>query len=93
MTARFPVADLVALMRLPTERIDRATRFNPWRSHRPTDSEARVMLAVSGSMWLRYKAEGLTPDQAERLAVRCGFHPAEVWPDWYWRCAELERAG
>ena len=28
-------------------------------------------------------AGGLTYRQADRAAVRCGFHPVEVWPDWF----------
>lgn len=30
----------------------------------------------------RWRQSGLTERQADELAVRCGFHPAEVWPDW-----------
>lgn len=26
--------------------------------------------------------EGLTVAQADKWAVRCGFHPAEIWVDW-----------
>lgn len=28
-------------------------------------------------------AGGFTYRQADRAAVRCGYHPVEVWPDWY----------
>jgi hypothetical protein len=30
----------------------------------------------------RWKTSGLTVDQAGLLAVRAGYHPAEVWPGW-----------
>lgn len=26
---------------------------------------------------------GLTPNQADRMAVSLGCHPVEIWPDWY----------
>jgi len=28
-------------------------------------------------------AGGLTDRQADRAAVRCGYHPSEVWPEWF----------
>lgn len=28
-------------------------------------------------------AGGLTDRQADRAAVRCGYHPAEVWAEWF----------
>lgn len=31
----------------------------------------------------RWAHMGLTVDQADRLAVAVGFHPAEVWPAWW----------
>lgn len=33
----------------------------------------------------RWRIEGLTFDQADRLAVRVGFHPANVWGALWWR--------
>jgi hypothetical protein len=27
--------------------------------------------------------EGLTDRQADTWAIRCGYHPAEIWPDWF----------
>jgi hypothetical protein len=36
---------------------------------------------ASVARWFRL---GVTPMMADRLAVACGFHPAEVWGrDWY----------
>lgn len=32
----------------------------------------------------RWRHEGLTLEVADDVAVRLGFHPSEVWPDW-WR--------
>jgi hypothetical protein len=28
-------------------------------------------------------AGGLTDRQADRAAVRCGYHPSEVWSEWF----------
>jgi hypothetical protein len=28
-------------------------------------------------------AGGLTDRQADRAAVRCGYHPSEIWPEWF----------
>lgn len=30
----------------------------------------------------RLRRTGRSVDQADRWAVRLGFHPAELWPDW-----------
>lgn len=35
--------------------------------------------------WRRY---GLTVDQADDLAASLGYHPSEIWPDWYLYAAE-----
>ena len=40
-------------------------------------------LGVSGSMLSVYRTKGLTDAAADRLAVRAGWHPAEVWPEWF----------
>lgn len=80
---RYPLADLVALMRLPAEQLDRSSEANPFRSHRPSDNEARRILDIGGSRWRTLHRDGLTPDQAERYAARVGFHPCDVWPTWY----------
>lgn len=44
--------------------------------------------------WLRsLRTAGLTWDLADRYSVALGYHPAELWPDW-WREAEAdERRG
>lgn len=39
-------------------------------------------LGVSGSTFQKYRDEGMLERSAERLAVRAGWHPAEVWGDW-----------
>lgn len=49
--------------------------------------QAQVILSSSGEAMKRYTERGLTAEQADRLACRAGFHPAEVWPSW-WEDAE-----
>lgn len=80
---RYPLEDLVALLRLGAEKLDRSSAANPFRVHIPSDNEARQMLGLSGSTWARHKTQGLDVDRAEQLAHRAGRHPAEVWPTWY----------
>lgn len=50
------------------------------------------VLRVGGSTWRQYRRDGLSAFQADRLAVRLGLHPAEVWTDWCIGAAELEEA-
>jgi len=50
-------------------------------------------LGVSGSTMQDYRHRGLTERVADRLAVRAGFHPAEVWPDWGHRVCDNELCG
>jgi len=40
------------------------------------------VLHISGMTYKRYREKGLTDELADRLAVRAGYHPAEVWPEW-----------
>ena len=42
---------------------------------------ACVQLGVSGSTLKKYRDDGVSERVADRLAVRAGFHPAEVWPE------------
>ena len=42
---------------------------------------ARAVLRTDLRDWRRWTAEGLTERQADRLAVRAGFVPHEVWPE------------
>lgn len=40
------------------------------------------VLGVSGSTLTKYRSNGLTAKQADRLAVRAGLHPGNIWSDW-----------
>lgn len=41
-------------------------------------------LHISGATFRRLRNEGLSVNQADRLACRAGLHPGEVWPEWWW---------
>lgn len=43
-------------------------------------SAAAIALNVGGSRF-RYLTYGMTEQQADRMAVRAGFHPFVVWPE------------
>ena len=38
-------------------------------------------LRISGSTEQQYRRDGVTDKVADRLAIRAGFHPYEIWPD------------
>ena len=40
-------------------------------------------LKISKQTLASYHANGISTLQADRLAVRVGLHPSEVWPTWY----------
>lgn len=46
-----------------------------------TDHSVLARLGVSGSTAKKYRAEGVLERTADRLAVRAGLHPFEVWPE------------
>jgi hypothetical protein len=48
-----------------------------------TAAELARMLCVCPRTVHRYRSHGLNPTQADRVAVAVGYHPAEVWPDWW----------
>ena len=66
----------------PTERrpyrVDALERALRW----PTTGRMSLALGVDATQVRRWRSSGLTAAQADVLAMRCGLHPAEVWPDW-----------
>lgn len=48
-----------------------------------TDKEMSVLLKASGCAWARWRERGLDEAAADRCAVRLGFHPGEIWADWW----------
>jgi hypothetical protein len=57
------------------------------KQHRGTPAR---FLRVGGHRWTEYVESGLTIEQADRLAVRAGMHPSEVWGDAIWADIDLE---
>jgi len=47
-----------------------------------TTHQVAERLGIPHRSVLRYRHNGLTRDAADRLAVRLGHHPAELWPAW-----------
>lgn len=45
------------------------------------DNKMLLLLRVSGSDYQRYRDVGMSRYVADRLAVRAGFHPYEIWPE------------
>jgi hypothetical protein len=64
----------VTAPRYPIEPLARLLGISP--------GTALARLGVSGSTAKQYRTEGVSGRVADRLAVRAGFHPAEVWPEW-----------
>lgn len=57
-----------------------------------SDSQVTRRLRMSGASLNRYRAEGVSEQQAEALALRAGFHPFNVWPELTAaRCESMER--
>lgn len=48
---------------------------------RMSPNKALESLGVGGTMQRRYRAEGVTERVADRLAVKAGYLPHEVWPE------------
>lgn len=48
-----------------------------------TDTDLAAALGVSARSVHQYRRRDLSLDVADQLAIRAGWHPAEVWPDWW----------
>ena len=46
-------------------------------------AELATVLHVSSRTVFRYRKHGLNVIQADRAAVAAGYHPAEVWQNWW----------
>ena len=80
---RYPLGPLAHLMGIQLGRTG---------GDRPGETRGLTLLAarlgVSRSWALKYQREGLSEDQADRYAQRIGYHPGNVWPEW-WDIDEL----
>lgn len=47
-----------------------------------TDPELADRLGITERHLLRLKATGLSPLQADRYAIACGWHPCLIWVGW-----------
>lgn len=47
------------------------------------DAGLAVALGMSRSAVQAGRTRGLSADQADRYAVRAGYHPSLVWPSWF----------
>lgn len=50
--------------------------------HRATLTGVAELVGVSARTVHRWKRDGLSARQADRLAVALGFHPLHLWPEW-----------
>lgn len=74
-----PIGPLEELLvpRLGAER--RAASHESNMDHRATAARFADYCGVSRAAWVKYRRRGLSASVADRLAVRCGYHPCEVW--------------
>lgn len=61
--------------------------------HEVGASEIALRLGVSRAAASRARWEGLTEMTADRWAVAAGYHPSEVWVDWWAVMADLIESG
>lgn len=47
-----------------------------------SDPELALRVGITERHLLRLKVTGLTWLQADRYAIACGAHPANIWPGW-----------
>lgn len=48
-----------------------------------SEAHACRLLGINGSVAQDYRRNGVGIRAADRLAVRAGFHPSNVWPSWF----------
>lgn len=84
-----PLQDIVTRSGVPgwkVEALRPAPRF-PFAPVLEMFPDTRAVLArrlrMDPSTINKYVERGLSVWQADRLAVRLGFHPSALWPDWY----------
>lgn len=76
---RLPFADLERLVAVRLGvRAEQGAPQAGW-----TDSDLAAVLGVSDWSLRQYRRRDLSLDVADRLAIAAGWHPAEVWPDWW----------
>lgn len=80
---RLPLAPLLPFLEVAALELMHVEGDRGGRQHdRPNHCAMARRVGTSANQlyrWLRY---GVTPDQADELAVALGLHPLNVWPDW-----------
>ena len=74
---RLPFEDLVPVVR---------ARYRPATQFVSVIGDVGRTVAVTGvnrQTAHRWRTEGLSPLQADRVAGMLGLHPAEIWPTWF----------
>jgi hypothetical protein len=54
-----------------------------------THDEVAVLIGETRTSVARWVLDGLSPMQADRVAIRLGWHPAWIWPEWVTACLEV----
>jgi hypothetical protein len=49
----------------------------------PNRTRIAFALGVQPRQLYRWRDRGLTWDQADTLAIHAGYHPAEIWSEWW----------
>lgn len=85
------VRDAKELVRL-WRRQHRLSFENLDRLLRPASTiEAAERLGVSRRSLSRWRSDGISVPVADQVAIRAGYHPCEVWPEWSSASADLSR--
>lgn len=66
-------------------------RRYPWAPLERLVRDPKKVLLLDGRQIANYAAKGLTPNRADELAIRAGWLPVEVWPDWGSELADARR--
>lgn len=55
----------------------------PNQANRTAIHELATRSGISRKSFQRYERNGMDAFQADRVAIRLGFHPVEIWPTWF----------
>lgn len=69
--------------RFPLEPLERALGARHGSPVSPSVVLLAARLGIGRRHLPRLRRTGLSEAQADVLAVRAGFHPGEVWPEWW----------
>lgn len=78
---RYPLAPLVDALGITLGQVGGQARKGD-HDARDGYAELGLQLGASRTTLRRWRTKGLTEDQADTLAIRCGWLPFEIWPEW-----------